>query len=296
MSTPELPFPDGGAPTGPVEAPTVPVDVPVDVPVGVGAATRRARLLVAYDGSGFHGFAEADAQPTVMGVLREALERVTRIAVAPVGAGRTDAGVHAWGQVVSVDLPADTDLDRLAHRLNRLCGPAIVVREVAWCVDPAFSARFSAQWRHYRYHVLAAPVPVPALAATTWHVPARLDLWAMQLACDPFIGEHDFASFCRLPKVRADQEAPSLRRRVLLAQWSRVESDYGSLLRFEIRANAFCHQMVRSIVGTMVDVGSGALHAGQIRGILLARSRQVAGRVAPPHGLTLWEVGYGDAR
>ena len=79
---------------------------------------------------------------------------------------------------------------------------------------------------------------------------------------------------------------------MLLAQWSTVDSDYGPLLRFEIRANAFCHQMVRSIVGTMVDVGSGKLHAGEVRGILLARDRRAAGQVAPPHGLTLWEVGY----
>lgn len=268
MSTPELPFTDGS-------------------PV-----SRRARLTVAYDGRGFHGFAEAAGQRTVMGELRAAIERITQRPADPVGAGRTDAGVHGWGQVVSLDLPADTDLDRLSHRLTRLCGPEIAVRDAAWCADPEFSARFSARWRHYRYHVLNSPRPVPAFAATTWHVAAPLDLWAMQLACDPLIGEHDFGSFCRLPKVRPEQPVPSLRRRVLLAQWSTVDSDYGPLLRFEIRANAFCHQMVRSIVGTMVDVGSGKLHAGEVRGILLARDRRAAGQVAPPHGLTLWEVGY----
>ncbi|MFN8020925.1 MAG: tRNA pseudouridine(38-40) synthase TruA [Acidimicrobiales bacterium] len=279
MTTPELPF-DGAADR---DAPT---------PVPAPAVLRRARLTVAYDGRGFHGFAEATGQRTVMGDLRAAIERVIQRPVDPVGAGRTDAGVHGWGQVVSLDLPDGTDLDRLRHRLTRLCGPDIAVREAEWCADPDFNARFSATWRHYRYHVLAAPTPVPALAATTWHVAAPLDLWAMQLACDPFIGEHDFGSFCRVPKVRPDQQVPSLRRRVLLAQWSRVESDYGPLLRFEIRANAFCHQMVRSIVGTIVDVGSGKLHAGEVRGILLARDRRAAGQVAPPHGLTLWEVGY----
>ena len=114
----------------------------------------------------------------------------------------------------------------------------------------------------------------------------------MQLACDPVIGEHDFGSFCRLPKVRADQPVPSLRRRVHLAQWREVDSDYGPLLRFEIRANAFCHQMVRSLVGTMVDVGAGKFHAGEVRSILVRRERAAAGQVAPPQGLTLWEVGY----
>lgn len=284
MSTPELPFED--------LAPAVPAEVPVEVPVEVAPVRRRARLLVAYDGRGFRGFAESAGQRTVMGELRAAIERVTQTSVEPVGAGRTDAGVHGWGQVVSLDLPERTDLDRLAFRLMRMLGPEIVVREAAWCADPAFDARFSAQWRHYRYHVLDRPFPVPALAASAWHVPAPLDLRVMQLACDPLIGEHDFDSFCRLPKVRADQPAPTLRRRVLLAQWSRVDTDYGPLLRFEIRANAFCQQMVRSIVGTIVDVGTGKRHAGEMRGILLARSRRAAGQIAPPHGLTLWEVGY----
>lgn len=276
----------------------VPDEVPVEVPVAAPVATpavpdlRRARLLVAYDGAPFHGFAEAAGQRTVMGELRAALERIAQLPTEPVGAGRTDAGVHAWGQVVSVDLPATIELDRLAHRLTRMCGPSIVVRSAEWCADPEFSARFSATYRHYRYHVLNAPTPVPALAATTWHVAAPLELWAMQLACDPIIGEHDFGSFCRLPKVRADQPVPSLRRRVHLAQWREVDSDYGPLLRFEVRANAFCHQMVRSLVGTMVDVGAGKFHAGEMRSILLRRERAAAGQVAPPQGLTLWEVGY----
>lgn len=256
------------------------------------AALRRARLVVAYDGAGFHGFAETTGQRTVMGDLRSAIARVTRHDVALVGAGRTDAGVHAWGQVVSGDLPADTDLEQLLHRVNRMCGPAVVVRSAEWCTDPEFSARFSAQWRHYRYHVLNAPVAVPALAGTTWHVAAPLHLWAMQLACDPIIGEHDFASFCRAPKLKPDQAPASLWRRVLLAQWSEVPSDYGPLLRFEIRANAFCHQMVRSIVGTMVDIGSGRLHAGDMMGILHRGDRTAAGQVAPPHGLSLWDVLY----
>ena len=123
------------------------------------AALRRARLVVAYDGSGFHGFAESTGQRTVMGDLRAALERVTQTSLQLVGAGRTDAGVHAWGQVVSGDLPADTDLDRLQHRINRMCGPAVAVREIVWVDDPAFNARFSAQRPAYRAHVLTAPFP-----------------------------------------------------------------------------------------------------------------------------------------
>jgi len=254
--------------------------------------TRRARFTVAYHGGDFHGFAEADGVRTVMGDLREAIERVVRQPVAPVGAGRTDAGVHGWGQVVSLDLPDHTDLVDLERRLNKMCAPSIALRDPAWTDDPEFSARFSAQWRHYRYHVLNAAVHDPFLADRAWHVSQPLNLWAMQLACDPLIGEHDFSAFCRKPKVAEGAAAPSMRRRVLSATWHEVPDDRAGLLRFEIRANAFCHQMVRSIVGTLVDVGLGRLTAGDIRPIMLGRSRQRAGQVAPPHGLVLWEVGY----
>ncbi len=253
---------------------------------------RRARLTVAYDGTDFHGFAEQADARTVMGELRAAMEKVTRVELEPVCAGRTDAGVHGWGQVVSVDLPDSTDLPGLQRRLNKLCGPAIAVRDVRWCTDPEFNARFSAQWRHYHYHVLNSPEPNPFWARTAWHIVEPLQLWAMNLACDPFIGEHDFSSFCRRPKVADRDDEPSMTRRVISASWHEVPGNVPGLLRFEIRANAFCHQMVRSLVGTLVDVGLGRLHAGDMRRILLARDRQAAGRVAPPHGLVLWEVGY----
>jgi tRNA pseudouridine38-40 synthase len=256
-------------------------------------ATRRARLVVAYDGAGFHGFAPNEGVATVAETLREALGRVAREPVDLVGAGRTDAGVHAWGQVVSCDLPTGVDLDGLVRRLNSMCGPAIVVRSAEWA-DPGFDARFSARWRRYRYTVLNSPVPDPFLARTAWHVPRPLSLASMRLGCDPLIGEHDFSAFCRRPKVAADGPPPSMVRRVLDADWHVMGSEHpGPLLVFEIRATAFCHQMVRSIVGTLVDVGLGRLHGGDVRGILLGRDRSRAGQVAPPHGLCLWDVGYG---
>ena len=124
------------------------------------APTRNAALTVAYDGSGFHGFAENPGVRTVMGELRATVERVVRAPVEFTGAGRTDAGVHAWGQVVSGQLPESTDLDRLALSINRLCGPEIVVRRAQW-VDDDFSARFSATQRAYRYDVWDAVAPHP---------------------------------------------------------------------------------------------------------------------------------------
>ncbi len=250
---------------------------------------RRARLTVAYDGTGFRGFAPNPGVRTVMGELADAVALVVRQPIDLTGAGRTDAGVHAWGQVVSGDLPDDTDLDDLGRRLNKLCAPAIAVRDLAW-VDAGFDARFSATWRHYRYDVWNGSTPNPLLAARAWWVPQPLARWALQAACDPLIGAHDFASFCRRPKTAPGEPEPSLVRRVLSARWSELaDPDH---LRFEIRANAFCHQMVRSIVGTLVDVGLGKASPGDIRGILVRRDREAAGQVAPPHGLVLWEVGY----
>jgi tRNA pseudouridine38-40 synthase len=252
--------------------------------------TRRVRLVVAYDGTPFHGFAANVGVRTVMGDLSAAIETVVRQPVKLTGAGRTDAGVHAWGQVASGDLPAGTDLDDLARRLNKLCAPAIAVRSAEWTTDD-FDARFSARWREYHYDVWNAASPNPLLAGRAWFVAQPLARWAMEAACDPLIGEHHFTSFCRRPKVDEGEPEPSMIRRVLTARWVEVDGD--GLLRFEIRANAFCHQMVRSIVGTLVDVGLHRISPGDVRGILLARDREAAGQVAPPHGLVLYEVGYG---
>jgi tRNA pseudouridine38-40 synthase len=245
-------------------------------------------MLVAYDGTDFHGFATQSGQRTVAGVLTEAITRVVRVPVELTCAGRTDRGVHAWGQVVSVDLPADTDLGALQRSLLKLCGPAIVVREVG-VVPPDFDARFSARARTYRYTVLNRPIPDPFLVRTAWHVATPLDLDLLTLACDPFLGEHDFSAFCRRPKVAAGETPASLVRRVLAADWTDIGE---GVLRFEITATAFCHQMVRSIVGTIVSAGHGQVKAGQIRGILASGDRANAAPIAPPHGLCLWHVEY----
>ena len=139
--------------------------------------------------------------------------------------------------------------------------------------------------------MLNRPVPDPFLAATAWHVEQPLDLRALRLACDPLIGEHDFSSFCRRPKPAADEpprDAGPPGRLGALGRGRRATA----LLRFEIEANAFCHQMVRSIVGTLVEVGLGGARPARVIGTLRARDRATAGQLAPPHGLCLWEVGY----
>jgi tRNA pseudouridine38-40 synthase len=253
-------------------------------PDGEPAGSQRLRLLVAYLGAPFHGFALQDGVPTVAGALGAALEKVLRHSVELTCAGRTDAGVHAWGQVVSLDVRAGADLCRLQRSLNKMLGPTVVIREAAWAPD-SFDARRSAVSRRYRYHMLCSEWADPLDAATTWHVGRPLDLRRMEAAGDVLLGEHDFTSFCHAIRHRPGP----LVRRVLRAEWLDLGA---SRVCFEIEATSFCQQMVRSIVGTLVEVGSGRRTAGELMSILSARDRSAAGQIAPPHGLCLWEVRY----
>lgn len=251
--------------------------------------SRKARLVIAYDGSAYHGFAPNPDVPTVDGALTEALEKITQTPVTLVAAGRTDAGVHARGQVVSVDLPSRTKIEGLAKKLNALCGPQIAVRDAQW-VDASFHARYSAIWRHYRYTILNSPAPDPFLATTAWHVIAPLDVRPMQLASDAIMGERDFSAFCRQPASDdADDTKPaSMIRFVMQATWRRADD----VVTFEVRANAFCHQMVRSLVGTFVDIGHGKRSPSDMMMLIRSGRRQDASQLAPPHGLCLLDVGY----
>jgi tRNA pseudouridine38-40 synthase len=258
----------------------------VVVPPREGAV--RVRAVVAYDGASFHGFAAQPDLPTVAGRLGATIERVLRTPVELTCAGRTDAGVHARGQVVSFDAPAARlDLERLVRAVNQLCGPELVIRS-AELAGPSFSARFSARSRRYRYSVLNTPVPDPLLARTSWHVAHPLQLDLLRLGCDPLLGEQDFSTFCRRPKGEAGRAA-SLSRRVIDARWEPADE---GLLHFWIEADSFCHHMVRSVVAALVDVGRGRLHAGDLRAMMWARDRAVAPPPAPPHGLCLWSVRY----
>ena len=251
-------------------------------------ALRRARFVVAYNGAPFHGFAINEGVETVGGVLTNAISTVTRVDVALEVAGRTDRGVHARAQVVSCDVPADTDLGRLLVGVNALCAPHVSVRSIEW-VGEDFHARFSAKWRHYKYFVLNTPTPDPMQVDRMWHVREQLSLPMMQLACDGIMGENDFTSFCRKPNEVVGQPPASMKRNVMHAQWH----DMGEgIFVFDIRANAFCHQMVRSIVGFMVEVGLHKRKPSDTRAVLLAKDRTLAPNLAPPHGLFLWEVGY----
>ena len=267
----------------------------------------RVRLLLAYDGSGFRGFAPNPGVPTVGGVLGESLERILRHPVALTCAGRTDAGVHAQGQVVTFDAdPERVDVKRLAGSLNAMCGPAVVIGDVT-VAEPGFDARFDARSRTYRYSVLNAAVADPLTRHTSWLITAPIDHDVMREASEALLGQHDFSSFCRRKVVTGhdggEVEASRVRT-IRRAEWC----DLGEgRLRFEIEASSFCQQMVRAIVGTLTGMGIGRRPvertrldgyrstwsaAEEVAAVLAARDRTAAGDLAPPHGLCLWAVSY----
>lgn len=264
---------------------------------------RRVRLVLAYNGQSFHGFAINPNVATVAGTIGGALQQIFQAPIPLVSAGRTDAGVHATAQVISCDVDQDYDLPTLRKQLNSLCGPEIIVKDIAWAPSD-FHARFSAIWRHYQYFVYNADFPDPFRVGSSWHVIAPLNLNAMQLACDPIIGTHDFSAFCRRSKPETEQdlqgsESPatagetvhekSLRRCVMQARWCEVGE---SMFRFDIRANAFCHQMVRALVGTFVEIGARKRPSSDMMALIRSGDRAEASQLAPPQGLFLTEVGY----
>ena len=244
--------------------------------------TRVVRLTLAYDGTGFHGWAKQREQRTVEGVLETALQRFLRDTPKLSVAGRTDAGVHARGQVVSFRA-ADVDVARLQPGLNALLAPEVVVTDARVMPD-GFHARHSATAREYRYRIETGPYPDPFTARFVWHRPGELSLPRMRAAARELVGEHDFASFCRLP---SDGSGTVRNLQRLAISRSR------DLVDLTARANAFLHQMVRSLVGTLVAVGEGRIEPDRVPSILAAKDRSAAAQMAPPHGLTLERVQYG---
>lgn len=245
-------------------------------------------LTLSYEGSGFAGFARQPGLSTVQGEIESALRTALRRDVETVGAGRTDAGVHALGQVVSFPSarmgPADTQLLR---SLNALTPRGIVVTGVRRA-DAAFSARHSAVAREYRYRIVPGPVPPLFIAPYAWQVSHALDLHAMRDAATHLLGEHDFRSFCVADSARGRR---TVRRLDLVEVVPEVVCGEHSIT-VRVIGNAFLHSMVRTIVGSLVEVGTGRREAAWMAEARAACDRSAAGVTAPAKGLTLWHVSY----
>jgi tRNA pseudouridine38-40 synthase len=252
---------------------------------GVPEGLVRVRLDVAYDGTAYAGWARQLDRPSVQAAIEDAVSTVLR-GPSPrlTVAGRTDAGVHARGQVAHVDLPSEVAEDRLLRRkLNGLLPLDIRIRKVS-TAPPGFDARFSATSRTYRYRIADRPDNVdPLRRGEVYVVPRPLDLDAMRRACAPMLGTHDFAAYCRR------REGATTIRGLLELDWAR---DADGLLVMTVRADAFCHSMVRSLVGAMLAVGEGRRSPEWPASLLTLGSRATDVVVVPPHGLVLEAVEY----
>jgi tRNA pseudouridine38-40 synthase len=265
------------------------------------------KLTLAYDGTDFQGWQVQPGLPTIQGELQAALGRVTGESPLPQGSGRTDAGVHALAQVASFALRAPIPPENLHRALNRTLPPSIRVSETR-TVRSTFHARHSAIAKTYEYRILRGVDCPPFLARYVYACPWPLSLDALRAAARIFEGEHDFLSFAAtdpdlahraalVENLIAKANAPSLPpestiRTVFSSTWEQRSTDAGELLLYRVRGNGFLHNMVRNLVGTMIDVGRGHLALEEIPRILAARCRSEAGPTAPARGLFLHSVDY----
>lgn len=267
-------------------------------------AANNWKLTLAYDGSDFAGWQIQPGQPTIQAEIQAALGRICGETPLPQGSGRTDAGVHALGQVCSFALAAPIPAGNLLRALNKTLPPAIRILE-ARAVGSAFHARHAAIAKTYEYRIYRDAICLPTLArfvhACTW----RLDRALLDVAAATVVGTHDFVSFAaasadaagREGEVEAVSAAPpdkqGTTRTIYSSTWSERETNDGRLLVYTVRGNGFLHHMVRNLVGTMLEIGRGQFAPGSMAVILEARSRSTAGPTSPAKGLFLHSVEYG---
>ena len=239
-------------------------------------------MLVEYDGTDYAGWQRQPDAPSVQAEIERALGVVLREPVGIVGSGRTDAGVHARGQVAHAEVPTGTDPFRLRASLNGLLPPSIRILDADLAPGP-FHARFDARRRTYHYHVATGPRALDRTHRVALR--HRVDVGAMNREAEALLGRHEFSSFCRTRSETTNRVC-----RVERALW--VREDRLGDWRFEIAADRFLHGMVRAVVGTLLDVGRGHRAAGSVERILAQHDRREAGAAAPAHGLVLHRVEY----
>lgn len=245
----------------------------------------RYRATVAYDGTAYLGFQrQAGDALTIQGALEGAIAAVTQQPVTVIGAGRTDTGVHALGQVIAFDVEWRHGDDDLLRAINANLPDDIALQGIVQ--QPGFHPRFDASSRVYQYRVMQSPHRQPLLRYRAWHVRGELDGETMQQAADRLVGRHDFAAFGKPP------QAENTVRTVFQSWWTREPDTYGTLWTYRIEADAFLQHMVRRIVGTLVDVGRGMMTLAQFEAVFKSANLAESGTLAPPHGLILQEVKY----
>jgi tRNA pseudouridine38-40 synthase len=246
---------------------------------------RNLKLTIQYDGTEYVGWQRQENGPSIQSLFEDALERIEGARVVVHGAGRTDAGVHALAQVATVQLSVAVEPPRLARALNATLPRQVRVLAVEEA-DPAFHARFSATGKVYEYRIINAPLVSPFLHRYVWHIAQPLELEAMREGAAVLIGQHDFAAF-----RGAGSPVASTVRTVRAIEWT-AGGGYDRPLVMRIEGDGFLRHMVRNIMGTLVEVGSGRCPASEIGGILGSRDRIRAGPTAPPEGLFLVRVIY----
>ncbi|MEM6609374.1 MAG: tRNA pseudouridine(38-40) synthase TruA [Pseudomonadota bacterium] len=247
----------------------------------------RYALKVEYDGRPFAGWQRQDAVPTVQGAVETALAALEPNVPSIAAAGRTDAGVHAWGQVAQCDMARDWDPFRLAEALNHHLKPNPVAIVTAARVADAWHARFSATERQYVYVISNRRAPLTLRAGGAWHVKGALTLEPMQDAAKALLGQHDFTTF-RASMCQAKSPIKTLDALTI----TQHETPGGLEFQFHLRARSFLHNQVRSIVGTLERVGAGRWQSRDVKRALEAKDRAACGPVAPPDGLYLAAVSY----
>jgi tRNA pseudouridine38-40 synthase len=244
---------------------------------------RNIKLLIEYDGTNYQGWQVQPKGLTIQGMLEEKLSRLTGERIHIIGSGRTDSGVHALGQVAHFKTQSQMDIRTIQRALNSLLPPDIVIQKIEE-VDEGFHARKHSKSKVYEYRILNRNLRSAFHRGYVWYIPQKLNLTEMKKATQSLVGEHDFSSFRSV-----GTPTQTAVRRVIRAEWKRGRD---GLIRFEIEANGFLKQMVRSIIGTLVEIGKGRMKASDFRQIMNSMERKNAGPTAPAQGLFLKEVKY----
>lgn len=245
---------------------------------------RRIKLIVAYDGTEYSGWQIQPEAPTIEMCLDKAIHELTGENVHVTGASRTDAGVHAYGNVAVFDTESTIPGDRFTFALNRFLPDSIVIQD-SWEVSVDFHPRHCNTRKTYEYRILNTAVPLPQKRNFTWHVTGSIDIEKMKEAAAYIVGEHDFKSFCCV-RTQAESTVRTIYSLEVLQE--------GSEIIIRIKGNGFLYNMVRIITGTLIQVGKGRFMPEYVKQMLEAKDRTVAGQTAPPQGLTLVGIEYVD--